>query len=200
MQRRVFTRLDRTELTTTTETSHSEEKELDTTTDDRFGMERETAAVLSQQTNLSAGVSVSAEYGVPAAGSVSVSAHLDYSQSNSQENSSRKATQFSRQVTSRAVNRVKDSVKKSSSLRVIHEVKDETEHSIVNFSSEFETQHINGVYRYVDKIYLNTVLNYGKRLMLEFMIPEPANYFLFSKLNRPTAKPALLPLAPNKIM
>ena len=70
-KRRVFTRLDRTELTTTTETARSEEKELDTTTDDRFGMERETAAVLSQQTNLSAGVSVSAEYGVPATGAVS---------------------------------------------------------------------------------------------------------------------------------
>ncbi|MEY4926089.1 MAG: hypothetical protein RI894_525 [Bacteroidota bacterium] len=198
-KRRVFTRLDRTELTMTTDSEHSEEKELDTTTDDRFSMERETSAVLSEQNNLSAGVSVSGEYGVPATGSVSASAHLDYSQSSSQENSSREATQFSRQVTSRAVSRVKDRVRTTKSLRVIHEVKDETEHSIVNFSDKFDTAHINGVYRYIDKIYLNRILNYGKRLMLEFMIPEPANYFLFSKLNRPTAKPVLQPIAPHKI-
>jgi hypothetical protein len=44
------------------------------------------------------------------------------------------------------------------------------------------SKNINGVYQFVTKIYEAQTYNYGKRTMLEFMIPEPGA-FLFDGLN-----------------
>ena len=44
------------------------------------------------------------------------------------------------------------------------------------FDNRQGDSHISGVYRWVDKIYKNQVINYGKRLMYEFMIPEPSAF------------------------
>jgi hypothetical protein len=38
-------------------------------------------------------------------------------------------------------------------------------------------QHVTGVFRWIDIIYTNRVVNYGKRLMFEFLIPEPAKFY-----------------------
>ena len=38
--------------------------------------------------------------------------------------------------------------------------------------------HVVGLYRWVEKIYTAKVVNYGKRLMFEFLIPEPAAFHL----------------------
>jgi hypothetical protein len=43
-------------------------------------------------------------------------------------------------------------------------------------------QVISGIYRWVDKIYTSQVYNYGKRLMFEFVLPEPAALFVKSRL------------------
>ena len=35
-------------------------------------------------------------------------------------------------------------------------------------------EHIVGIYRHVDQVQQAWIENYGKRLMLEFLVPEPA--------------------------
>ena len=42
------------------------------------------------------------------------------------------------------------------------------------FDNREGDHHVSGVYRRINKVYKNQVQNYGKRLMYEFMIPEPA--------------------------
>ena len=41
--------------------------------------------------------------------------------------------------------------------------------------------HVVGLYRWVDKIYQAKVVNYGKRLMFEFLVPEPAAFHLYAQ-------------------
>ena len=41
--------------------------------------------------------------------------------------------------------------------------------------------HIAGIYHWVNKIYNAQILNYGKRTMAEFIVPEPAAFYLFAK-------------------
>src|SRR5439155_16172041 len=41
------------------------------------------------------------------------------------------------------------------------------------------------VYRFVDKVYRAQVVSYGKRLMLEFLVPEPAAFLRHALTSRP---------------
>ncbi len=43
------------------------------------------------------------------------------------------------------------------------------------------SQHVGGVYRWVDKIMHCKLANYGKKLLFEFMVPEPAAFHIFAK-------------------
>ena len=54
---------------------------------------------------------------------------------------------------------------------MIREFEENNKHG---FDNRLGTQHITGVYRWVDKIYTNQLVNYGRRLMFESNIPHPA--------------------------
>ena len=45
------------------------------------------------------------------------------------------------------------------------------------FDNRKGDKHVTGVYRWVDIVYTNRLINYGKRLMYEFMLPEPAYFY-----------------------
>ena len=42
-----------------------------------------------------------------------------------------------------------------------------------------------GIYRWVDKIYELQIINYGKRFILEFIVPEPAAFFRYAMSKLP---------------
>ena len=53
---------------------------------------------------------------------------------------------------------------------------DVTEVEVINeheFDNKGGSGHVNGIYRWVDKFYEAQIVNYGKRTMLEFIIPDP---------------------------
>jgi hypothetical protein len=173
---RTHRRLDRIESTNTFVHESENETERETQTTERFSMEKETSNVVEQQFQVSAGVNVSAQYGV-----VNVVSSLDSSYGYSQLQAQQSATNFSRDVTNRALTRVKELVRETKTVTVINEIEETSVNKITNAT----TDHINGVYRWLDKFYLNKVINYGKRLMFEFSIPEPANFYIFRKMVQP---------------
>lgn len=171
---RSFITTDRLEELTLTETETENETVSDTQTTERFSVEKESTNVINDQKNINFGVNISADFGP-----VQASTSFGYSSSHSSNQSNHDATNFSKDVTKRALKRVKEKVRTLRSRLQIHEVVDKTEHKYVNIPGE---DHINGVYRWLDKYYLNKVLNYGKRLMLEFTVPEPASFYIFNKM------------------
>jgi hypothetical protein len=183
-RRREYRRLNRIEQKEETETKASNETERETQTTERFSMEKEIAKSMSQDFGISAGVNITAQLGP-----VKLQSNVDVNYSQSQQQSAREATSFSKEVTNRALEKIKTEVRTLKSVTIINETEDKTLHEYNNKVSEYAgtnstPDHVNGVYRWVDKFYLNKLVNYGRRLFVEFMIPEPANFYLFRTIKK----------------
>lgn len=192
-RKRNFVTTDRLEELTVIESETENETLTDTQTTERFSVEKESSKVLNSQMNINAGMNVSAEFGP-----VKMETSFDFSTSRGSTESNKDATNFSKDVTNRALKRVKEKVRTLRSKLQIHEVVDSTEHKYVNIPG---TDHINGVYRWLDKYYLNKVLNYGKRLMMEFTVPEPASFYIFNKMLKAKGSNDFktMPIDPNEL-
>lgn len=161
-----------------TESETSEEQQRDLATSDRFNLQTETQNVITENTSKDAGVTVNASYGP----SVDVTASFNYATSNSRQNSNRASSSFAREVTSRAVSRLQKRSLERRSVRTVEEIEETNKHS---FDNKEGLADISGIYRFVDKIYKAQIVNYGKRLMLEFVVPEPAAFLRYALANRP---------------
>ncbi|MFV0572182.1 MAG: hypothetical protein ACK5M1_07110 [Xanthomarina gelatinilytica] len=165
-------RLRRREDTTSSSTEKETEQLTDTTTTDRFEMNQEIASIIAEDTQM--GASVNASYSGPAGpGTLTVGGGADFSTATSTEESNSQSVTYAKEVTERALDRVVQKVKEERTIKVIEEYQEKNVHGFDNRQGE---NHISGVYRWIDKIYKNQVINYGKRLMYEFMIPEPAAF------------------------
>ena len=165
--------LRRSEITETTSTEQEKEKLSDSTTTDRFEMNREVASVLAEDTSLGVHASFSASWKTPAGSQFGMQAGADFAHNVSKEQSDSQAVTQAKEVTERALERVVQKVREERITKVLEEFEENNKHG---FDNREGSQHISGVYRWVDKIYKNKVVNYGKRLMYEFMIPEPAAF------------------------
>ena len=65
--------------------------------------------------------------------------------------------------------------------RSLERYEEKNEHG---FDNKLGTGHVIGIYRWVDKYYKARLINYGKRLMLEFIVPEPAAFYLHLQLKQ----------------
>nr|WP_294939060.1 hypothetical protein [uncultured Flavobacterium sp.] len=162
-------RLRRTEDTTTTSNEQEIEKLTDTTSTDRFEMNQEVSSVIAEQNSI--GVHAGFNYGM--SNNSFVNGGADFAHSTSSEESDNQAVNQAKEITERALDRVVQKVKEERISKVIEEFEENNKHG---FDNRKNNQHVSGVFRWVDKIYRNKVINYGKRLMYEFMIPQPATF------------------------
>ncbi|TXH77726.1 MAG: hypothetical protein E6Q88_00430 [Lysobacteraceae bacterium] len=166
---RTIRKLNRTSQTTTTESSFEQEESSSLKTDERFQLSTQAQQSAEQSFGVEAGISVSGKFG-PVQVSASVNASFDTSRSSSESTSQ----EYAKTVTEEATKRIKSSIKESTSVTILTETQDT---SLRGFNNEKGTAHINGLYRWVDKIYDAQLVNYGKRLMLSINVPEPAAYY-----------------------
>ncbi|WP_024831292.1 hypothetical protein [Ruminiclostridium josui] len=169
---RIHRRLDRTEDTAFLETETTKEDEKDLQNDERFSLQRESQNIISSNTDFSAGLSVSASYGQ----FVKLTANTNISHSGSQSETNRIASDYSREIVSRAVSKITERVKESRKSISISEIEEKNNHSFDNKTGD---DNIVGIYRWVDKVYEAKIFNYGKRMLYEFIIPEPAAFYNF---------------------
>ncbi|MDZ4824116.1 MAG: hypothetical protein SH856_11710 [Flavobacteriales bacterium] len=170
-------RLRRTEETFIRSVETEETREKDTITTDRFELEKETSKVTQQDTAFDLGISVAGPMG-PLVGSINSS----FSLSNSVEESNVEAVTYGKSVTTRALERIVERIREEQITKVIEEFEEKNTHQLDNRGGD---KHAVGLYRWVDKVYNAKVVNYGKRLMFEFFIPEPGSFHLWAM-----AKPA----------
>ena len=155
------------------ETEIISENENELESNEKFSLEKETSKVISSDTHFEAGVGLTAGYGT-----VHFSANVGYATNNAQTEASRNASSYAKDVTKRAVSRLTERVYTERSQTTVNEIEETNLHRIDNAAG---TEHVVGVYRWIDKFYKAQTYNYGKRMMFEFMIPEPAAYFIFNK-------------------
>jgi hypothetical protein len=159
-------RLKRTEETVFRESERTNESERSLETTERFELQQESQRTIEVEQQFEAGVNVTASYGP-----VSVAANAGYSITGSEQESEKVASIYAKEVTDKARQRVEQRVREGRTRVTVEELEETNTHRFENQQSD---QHVVGIYRFVDKIYEAQIFNYGKRLMFEFLVPEPA--------------------------
>ena len=187
-------RLRRKEETQTLTSETEREQLTDTSTVDRFEMQSEVAKVIASSKDFNGGVN--ATYGKEGMG-FQISAMANYASNNTKEESTRMAVTQAKEVTERALDRVVNKAKEERIEKIVEEFEENNTHGFDNRKGD---QNVVGVYRWVDKVYKNQIVNYGKRMMYEFAIPEPArlhNLGMSTLVEEKKAKALPLPQDPR---
>jgi hypothetical protein len=177
---RKHSRIRETEEIIVIETETVEESEKDLQSTERFELSTETQKTIESDMSLEAGVSVTASYGV-----TSLTAHADFALSQSSSEANKQASTFAKEVTERSVSRIMQRAREERTRRTLERFEEHNEHG---FDNKTGNDHVIGVYRWVDKYYKARVVNYGRRMMMEFIVPEPAAFYLYLQANK---RPAL---------
>ncbi|CAL2089066.1 conserved protein of unknown function [Tenacibaculum sp. 190524A05c] len=167
------------DVTTETTTEREVENLTDTTTTERNELQSETSSIVNEDTATSFGANASVSGGF---GGVNFAAGTNFntSSSSSVSNSNLQAQSYAQEVTERALERVVEKISTKRTSRILKEYEENNTHGFDNRKGD---EHVTGVYRWVDVIYKNNLVNYGKRLMYEFAIPEPAKFYIDAYLS-----------------
>jgi hypothetical protein len=186
-------RLLKSEVTETTSTETEKEQLTDTSTVNRFEMQNEISSVIANSKDFAAGTGVSYQP-IP---KLTITANANYATHNSKEQSTFQAMTNAKEITERALERIVTKVKEERIEKIVEEFEENNTHGFDNRKGD---KHVVGVYRWVDKVFKNQIVNYGKRLMFEFMVPEPAKLHklaLGSLVQTKTAMALEIPIDPR---
>lgn len=158
------------DTTVVTETTKATEKTTSLDVTERFELKTEAENVVKEDLAVNAGVNVSAKYGT-----VEINANANVAYSLSKEQSTKAATDHAKDVTSRAATKVTETFRRQETTRTIEKFKEREAHSFDNVAGN---ANVSGVYQWLNKVYEAQIFNYGKRLMFDLMVPEPAAFIL----------------------
>ncbi|MDR5796472.1 hypothetical protein QCE49_24100 [Caballeronia sp. LZ008] len=165
-------RLERSETTFVTETETTKEEERDTQSTERFSLKRETSDTIKSDFEMKAGLAVDARYGPM----VEVKATMDIASGTSEESSTKQSSEFGKDIVNRSVSKLTEKVREQRSITTISEFEEKVGHGFDNTAGN---GHISGVYQWVDKLMEAQVYDYGKRLMFDVVVPEPASFYIY---------------------
>ncbi|MGB3228821.1 MAG: hypothetical protein WBB02_12690 [Saprospiraceae bacterium] len=165
---RIHRRLDTVESFISDETTRENETNRETQTTDRNEMQRETERTINEAMNFNMDASV--HY----SGIVDATLRAGYSSDRSTEESNRNATNFAKEVIQKSAERI---TQRTQSLRTARRTSETEETNRHGLNNEGKDKHIIGIYRYINKRYKAQIFNYGERMMFEFLIPEPSEFY-----------------------
>lgn len=166
--------LTRTERSIESKSERETEELTDTTSTTRHEMSSEIAEVLNRDRSTNFGFSVGVDGKYSERLKWNTNGYADFAFGHSTSNSNSEARNYAEDVTNRALERI---VQKSSLTRKSKILREFEENNSHGFDNREGANHVTGVYRWIDKVYKNRIVNYGKRLMYEFMVPEPAKFY-----------------------
>ncbi|MCG5442008.1 hypothetical protein NIE79_005064 [Micromonospora sp. NIE79] len=156
-------------VTTSTQSIAETTQELETTEQNSLDRALTTAATQTSSTSL--GVSVSGGFGPVQAG---VDINADRSTTTASSMSS--AVSYSKTLTERASELLRSEVSERRAITSTTRVTETNEH---RFDNAGGSANIAGIYRWLTKIDQAQVYNYGERLLLQFVVPEPAAVLVY---------------------
>jgi len=156
--------------TNTTSTVTQTTDELSTT--DQFSLTNAANSVINEDLKTQAGLNVSASYGTV---QMNATASVAYDQSKS--DSTQSAVSHAKNVTSRAVKNIIESVSQQQVTQRNEVFQDTDVHGFANPSGP-GAKNISGLYQWLTKIYECQIFNYGQRMLLDLVVPEPAAFLL----------------------
>lgn len=167
-------------------TSETEIENLnDTISTERNELSSETAKELQKDKSFDISGSVTVSKDSKVYGSIAANVSSGYNSSSSSSQSNVEAKNYAKEVTERALERVVQRTTEKRTYKMIKEFEENNKHG---FDNRDGSQHVTGVYRWVDKIYDNEMVNYGRRLLFEVSVPSPAEFYKKAMLWKPKPK------------
>jgi len=151
------------------ETIASEER--DHQVSEKFSLQEEVKNIIYSKVHLDAGVTATLKYGE----SVTLSSHANVTSDFSKSVSQKIARSYSKDITVRSASKIQEKVRKLQISKIINEFKDKNRQSTENTDSGAD--HRTGIYYWVNKVTHAQVFNYGKHMMFDVIVPEPASIF-----------------------
>jgi hypothetical protein len=173
---RTARRLDRTEDVFSFTGQTSQETGTDTQTTDHHELKREVESMVKSDIQLKVDSSLS----VKPNAMIQIGASAGFAFARSAQDANKVAQQFAHDVVSKAVSRIQTQSTQTRSLTKTFENEETVKHTLEN--NKQGAAHVNGFYRFVDKRYMAQLYNFGRRLMFEFIVPEPAAFLVESRL------------------
>ena len=154
-------------------TEYSEEYKKDTATEERHKLNNAINQVLSDSRQTEAGVNSSMGYDGKLY-NFSLDGAFSYGSNLTKTIANNEAREFAEDVTRSASESltIKNTQKRTS--KIIREYEETNRHGFDNRGGD---QHVTGIYRWLDIIYTNRLIDYGERMMIEFSIPEPGRFY-----------------------
>lgn len=170
---RVHRSLDRSEDVSIFESETVRKESRDLATTERYELSVEAQKQLEQRTESEVGASISASYGPW----VTVGLEASAGGSTVRSSADRRATQFSREITEQSASAISTRIREERKRTVFSEIEETNTHRIDNTGN---TEHVTGIYQWVDKVMEAQVFSYGRRLMFDLTLPEPGAFLAFA--------------------
>jgi hypothetical protein len=186
--------LTSTETTTEDITEVENELQSDTATTTRNELNSEIASVLANENSTSFGTTLGVSAKILGA-EVDSNNTFEIAGSNSASESDTQSAIYAQEITQTAMERILQKTTSKRTTKMLQEFEENNRHG---FDNREGTQHVTGVYRWVDIIYTNRLINYGKRLMIEFVVPEPAKFYkmIIDEKEKQKKKKSVKPIPP----
>jgi hypothetical protein len=162
-----------TERETTIEVERVEETIEERTTSERQKLSEEVQRLLKEHWNVKAGV----DLGYGKEPSFFIRANVGFSYDRMSEESAKFASELAKDITTKASSRVTERVREVERRKIVETFEELEEQGFSNIGA----QNVSGVYQFVDKVYRCRVYSYGKRWLLDFIVPEPAAFLLSAR-------------------
>ncbi len=164
----------RTEETSETEHETDTSEERDHQVNEKFTLQSEVKNTVDSKVNIDAGVTATLKYG----DTVTLTPHANVTANFSKSESESTARSYAKELIDRSVSKIQEKVRTLQVSKIINELAEHNKHLIDN--SNPGAHHRAGLYYWVNKVTHAQVFNYGKHMMFDVIIPEPAA--LYKKL------------------
>ncbi len=168
---RTHRKLLRSEQTLELESQTTSTDERDHAVTEKFSLQSEVKNTIDEKVNFDAGVTATLKYG----DSITLTPHANVSGGFSKTESRNIARAYSKDVVDRAVTKVEQKTRRLEVIKTISEIEEHNRHKIDN--TQQGAHHRSGLYFWVNKITHAQVMNYGRHMMFDVLVPEPAAIF-----------------------
>ena len=180
----------RSEETTEAEEETVTSEERDHQVSEKTSLQEEVKSTIESKVGIDAGVTATLKYGE----AVTITPHANVTADFSKSRADSVARSYAKEIVDRSVTKLQEKVRKLQITKIINEVEERNKHSIDN--TDTGAVHRAGLFYWVNKVTHAQVFNYGKHMMFDAVLPEPAA--MFKKLYREKILGDQKDLAPAK--
>ncbi len=163
--------LSRKEQSNETDQETQTSEERDHQVGEKSALQSEVKKTVDKKVNVDAGVTATLKYG----NSITITPHANVTYNNAKSQSSSQARSYSKDVVDRSVSSLQTKIRTVATSKILLETEERNKGSIDNTVAG--NDHRSGIFYWVNRVSHAQVFNYGRHMMFDMIVPEPAALF-----------------------